>query len=60
MCISHVYHKVSLLGPLLFNIFDMVLILKATSFTGYEDDNTLFVARGHATNIKPLRKLVKN
>ena len=35
----------SILGLLLFNIFtcDIFLILKTTNFTGYADDNTLFV-----------------
>ena len=43
----------SILGPLLFNIFmrDMFLILKTTSFTGYADDNTLFVVRENTTNV---------
>ena len=37
----------SMLGPLLLNIFmwDMFLMLKATSFTGYADDNTPFLVR---------------
>ena len=37
--------KGSILGLLLFNIFtcDIFLILKTTNFTGYADDNTLFV-----------------
>ena len=37
----------SILGPLLFNIFmwKIFLILKATYFTGYADDNTLFVVK---------------
>ena len=39
----------------------MVLILKATSFTGYEDDNTLFAVRGNATNIvKTLDEIGEN
>ena len=37
----------SMLGPLLLNIFmcDMFLMLKATSLTGYADDNTPFLVR---------------
>ena len=30
---------------------DMFLILKTTSFTGYADDNTLFVVRENTTNV---------
>ena len=43
----------SILGPLLFNIFmcDMFLILKATYFTGYVDDNTPFVVRDNIADI---------
>ena len=53
----------SILGPLLFNIFmcDMFLILKATYFTGYADDNTLFVVRDNiAAVIKTLEKIGEN
>ena len=37
----------SFLGLLLFNIFiyDILLILKTTYFTGYADDNTPFAVR---------------
>ena len=44
----------SILGPFLFNIFmcDMFLILKATYFTGYADDNTPFAVRDNTTDIK--------
>ena len=40
-------------GPLLFNMFmcDMFLILKATYFTGYADDNKPFVVRNNITNV---------
>ena len=43
----------SILGPLLFNIFmfDMFLILKATYFTGYPDDNTQFVVRDNMEDV---------
>ena len=53
----------SILGSLLFNIFmcDMFLILKATSFTGYADDNTPFVVRENTTNvIKALEDIGEN
>ena len=53
----------SILGPLLFNIFmyDMFLILKTTSFTGYVDDNTPFVVRENTTNvIKALKDISEN
>ena len=42
-----------ILGPLLFNIFmcDKFLILKATSFTGYTDNNTPFVVIDNTTNV---------
>ena len=44
----------SILGPFLFNILmcDMFLILKATYFTGYADDNTPFAVRDSTTDIK--------
>ena len=44
----------SILGPLLFNRFmcDMFLILKATYFTGYADDNIPFVVRDNVDVIK--------
>ena len=43
----------SILEPLLFNIFmcDMFLILKATYFTGYADDNTPFVVRDNIVDV---------
>ena len=43
----------SILGPFLFNIFmcDMFLILKATYFTGYADDNAPFVVRDNASDV---------
>ena len=43
----------SILGPLLFNIFmcDMFLIVKATYFTGYADDNTPFVVRDNIADV---------
>ena len=50
----------SILGPLLFNIFmcDMFLILKATYFTGYADDNTPFVVRDNIADvIKSLQEI---
>ena len=50
----------SILGPLLFNIFmcDMFLIVKATYFTGYADDNTPFVVRDNIADvIKALSKI---
>ena len=54
----------SILGPLLFSIFmcdqgcDMFLILKATNFTGYTDDNTPFVVRDNMTDlIKTLEEI---
>ena len=53
----------SILGPLLFNIFmcDMFLVLKKTSFTGYADNNTLFVIRENTTNvIKALEDIGEN
>ena len=53
----------SILGPLLFSIFmcDMFLILKTTSFTGYEDDNNPSVIRGNINNtIKALEDIGGN
>ena len=53
----------SILGPLLFNIFmcDMFLILKATYFTGYVDDNTPFVVRDNIADvIKALEEIGEN
>ena len=53
----------SILGPLLFNIFmcDMFLILKATYFTGYADDNTPFVVRNKIADvIKALEEIGEN
>ena len=43
----------SILGPFLFNIFmcDMFLILKATYFTGYADDNTPLVVRDNISDV---------
>ena len=43
----------SIPGPLLFNTFmcDMFLILKATYFTGYTDDNTPFVVRNNIVDV---------
>ena len=43
----------SIFGPLLFNIFmcDMFLILKATYFTGYPDDNTPFVVTDNIADV---------
>ena len=43
----------SILGPFLFNIFmcDMFLILKATYFTGYADDNAPFVVRDNVSDV---------
>ena len=52
----------SILGPLLFNIFmcDMFLILNATYFTGYADENTPFVVRDNITDvIKALEKTLQ-
>ena len=48
----------SILGPFLFNIFmcDMFLILKATYFTGYANDNTPFAVRDNTTDIKKALK----
>ena len=52
----------SVLGPLLLKIFmyDMVLILKTISFSGYADDNSLFVVRDNTTNIKVLQEIDEN
>ena len=53
----------SILGSLLFNIFlcDMLLILKATYFTGYADDNTPFVVRDNIVDvIKALEEIREN
>ena len=53
----------SILGPLLFIIFmcDMFLILKATYFTGYADDNTPFVVRDNIADvIKALEEIGEN
>ena len=50
----------SILGPLLFNLFmcDMFLILKATYFTGYADDNLPFVVRDNIADVtKALKKI---
>ena len=50
----------SIFGPLLFNIFmcHMFLILKATYFTGYADDNTPVVVRNDITDvIKALERI---
>ena len=50
----------SILGPFLFNIFmcDMFLILKATYFTGYADDNAPFVVRDNVSDvIKALKEI---
>ena len=46
----------SILGPLLFNMFmcGIFLILKATYFTGYADDNTPF--RDNITDVKRNRR----
>ena len=43
----------SIFGPVLFDIFmcDMCLILKATNFTGYLDDNTPFVVRDNIADV---------
>ena len=35
---------------------DMFQILKATCFTGYADDNTLFVVRDNKSDIKALEE----
>ena len=53
----------SIVGPLLFNIFicDMFLILKATHFTSYADDNTPFVIRDDIADvIKVLEEIGEN
>ena len=53
----------SILGQLLFSIFmcDMFLILKATYFTGYADDNTPFVVRDSIADvIKALEEIGEN
>ena len=50
----------SILGPLLLNILmcDMFLILKATKFTGYADDNLPFVVRDNVADVtKALKKI---
>ena len=48
----------SILGSLLPNICDMFLILKATYFAGYADDNTTFMVRDNlANNIKALEEI---
>ena len=43
----------SFLGLLLFNIFiyDILLILKTTYFTGYADDNTPFAVRDNTHDV---------
>ena len=43
----------SILGPRLFNMsmYDMFLILKATFFTGYADNNVPFVVRDNITDV---------
>ena len=53
----------SINGPLLFNIFlcDMSLILKATYFTDYADDNTPFVVRDNIADVmKALKEIGEN
>ena len=53
----------SILGPILLNIFmcDMLLISKATYFTGYADDNTSFVVRDNIADvIKALEEIGEN
>ena len=53
----------SILGPILLNIFmcDMLLISKATYFTGYADDNTSFVVRDNIADvIKALEETGEN
>ena len=53
----------SILGPLFFNIFmyDMFLILKATYFTGYADDNTRFVVTDNIADVmKALEEIGEN
>ena len=43
----------TILGPFLFNIFmcDIFLILNTTYFTGYADDNTLFVVGDNIVDV---------
>ena len=52
----------SILEPLLFNIFMYdILILKATYFTGFADDNTPFVVRDNKAGvIKALEEIGEN
>ena len=53
----------SILGPLLSDIFicDMSLILKATYFTDYADDNTPFVVRDNIADVmKALEEIGEN
>ena len=52
-----------ILGPLLSDIFicDMSLILKATYFTDYADDNTPFVVRDNIADVmKALEEIGEN
>ena len=56
-------HQGSILRSLLFNIFmcDMFLILKATYYIGYADDNTPFVVRDNIADvIKTLEEIGEN